>query len=198
MKRRAPSGPIDARLHRCARRHPHGCHSAAAPARRQPRHGPHQWLADRDRIGAGKQCLKAQPIFLVTERESVGTHGLVHVDAQRRVICPGDVCGLGKSIEVRSHHDGDERHRHAQAAATCGLFVDETPVSGTALSVLLRRTRIIEREFDVVEAGYLHVVQRRDRIAVRGDGELDRLAAQIVDQRPKLRMHAILAGAEVD
>src|SRR5262249_56053143 len=76
--------------------------------------------------------------------------------------------------------------------------VMRAPVPGPGLRSLPGRSRIIEREFDVVEAGYLHVAQRRDRIAVRGDGELDRLAAQIRHQLPKLRMHAVLAGAEVD
>src|SRR5207249_857293 len=66
------------------------------------------------------------------------------------------------------------------------------------LPVLLRLRRIVEREFDIVKSLHVCVVQRFDRIAVRGDREFDRLGAQILHKRAKLGMHAVLAGAEID
>src|SRR5262245_62387029 len=71
------------------------------------------------------------------------------------------------------------------------------PVSRAALLVLLRLGRIVERKFDVLKSADFPIVQRRDRIAVRGDRQLDWLGAQIVDERLELGMQAILAGAEI-
>ena len=50
---------------------------------------------------------------------------------------------------------------------------------------------------NVAESRDLRVVQRCDRIAVRGDRELDRLGAEIIHKPGKIRVHPVLAGAQV-
>ncbi len=57
---------------------------------------------------------------------------------------------------------------------------------------------IVDRELDVREGAHVLVVDHRDRVAVRGDGELDRLAPEHVEHRLEVRVHAVLARPEVD
>src|SRR5262245_2809718 len=197
IERCARSRPIHARLHRRARCHPHGGNPAAAAAGRQSCHRAHQRLADRNRLGLRKEGPEAVPVFFIGEGENVGADRLIDIDAQRGLICFRYLGDLGQAIVVRSHHDGDERDRHAELAAACGLLVNEPPVSRAALLVLLRLGRIVERKFDILKSADFPIVQRRDRIAVRGDRQLDWLGAQIVDERLELGMQAILAGAEI-
>src|SRR5262249_50129680 len=77
-------------------------------------------------------------------------------------------------------------------------FVNKAPVSWAALAVLLCFVRIVEGKLHVGKGADLGGVERCDRVTVRRDGELDRLLAQPADDGTELRVHAVLAGAEVD
>ena len=160
-------------------------------------HGAHQRLADRDRVRLGEERLEAGPVLLVGERIGVAADRLIDVDPQRRVVGLGDRADLGEAVEVRTHHDGDERHRNPEPAAARRLPVQEIPVAGSALAVLLVPRRVIERELDILEGRHVRIVQDLDRVAVGGDRQLERLRPKIGQHGAELRVHSVLAGAEV-
>ena len=76
--------------------------------------------------------------------------------------------------------------------------MDQLPVSAAALGVLVCFSGIIEREFYVVKCAHLLVLKNCDAVSVRGDRELYRLSAQKVEKGQKVRVHSILAGAQID
>ncbi len=76
--------------------------------------------------------------------------------------------------------------------------MDQIPIAGAALRVLLILRRIIDRELDIAELRQLLVAQDRDRIAVGRHGQLERLAREIGDDGVELGMQPVLARAEID
>jgi len=64
-----------------------------------------------------------------------------------------------------------------QPHAAFRLLVDQRPIAGSALCILLRLRGVIERELDVVEGAQFVVIQNGHAVAVRSDRELDGLCA---------------------
>ena len=62
---------------------------------------------------------------------------------------------------------------------------------------MLFTRRVVERELQIVEGSKLLVRQESHAEAVGGHGQLDVPAPQERQHLAKLRMHAVLAGAEV-
>jgi len=196
-QRVAWSGPVDARLHRRPRRDPHRARTTSAFSARQPGHGPHEWLTYGEHVGLGEEQLERFPVLLVGQREGVRAHRLADVHAQGRPVTRGDARKLHQPPEIRTHHDGDDRDRYAEPAAPFSLRVHEIPVARAALRVLLLACRVVERELQVVEPTNLLVGQQRHAQAVRGHRQLDVPAPQKRQHLAKLRVHAVLTGAEI-
>ena len=131
-----------------------------------PAIAPDERLTDGDDVGLPEELLEPAPVFVVGESEDVASHGLIDIDPQRRVERPRDLRNLGQPVEIRFHHHGNDRYADPEPAASRRLLVDEIPVAGAPLCVLLLAMGIIEREFDVGEAAQLLVVEHRDRMAV--------------------------------
>jgi len=68
---RASAWPVDAGLNGCARRNADSGDAATTLAWRQPGHGVHQRLADREHVGPVEEKLKPSPVLLVGEREAI-------------------------------------------------------------------------------------------------------------------------------
>src|SRR2546425_3481652 len=192
--------PIYARLCRSPWRHPHGRHTAATLAieRRQASHRAYQRLADGNYLRLGKQLTKAAPIFFIRQSIKGAAHALVNIDAQRRAKFLRHARDLRQLEIIRFHHDRDDRHRHTQARAAFSLFVNKFPVSVATLRVLLTFGRIVQREFHVMKTLHALIIERRDAMSIRSDCELHRLGAKKIENREKVRMHAILAGTEIN
>jgi hypothetical protein len=77
------------------------------------------------------------------------------------------------------------------------LRVHQIPVARAALRVLLFPGRIVEREFEIVEAAKLVVIEDGDAHAVRGHRQLDIAAAQQRKHLAEARVHAVLARAQI-
>jgi hypothetical protein len=196
-ERVARAGPVHAGLDRRAWRHAHRPFAAAALAAWQPRHRPHERLAYRERVGFREEALEPLPVLLVLQRERLRAHRLVDVHSQRSTIRGGDAGELRETQVVRSHHDGDERDRHAEPPAARRLLVDEVPVAGTALRVLLLLRRIVERQLHVVKGAELLVREGGDAVPIGGHGELHVAAHEEREQLPEPRVEPVLAGTEV-
>src|SRR5262249_16740825 len=168
------SRPVDAGLGGAARRHAKGADAAAARTLWETGHSAHQRLADGDGIGCGKERAEPCPILFIGEREGVGADRLINIDAKRRTKAAGDSGYLRQAEMVRLHHHGDEGDWHAEPNAARRLLVDEPPIAGAALPILLGLRRVVERKFDVLEHLELFILEQRDAMAVRSDGELER------------------------
>jgi hypothetical protein len=122
---------------------------------------------------------------------------LADVHAQGRAVPLGDARNFGEPPEIRPHHHRDDRDGYAEPAAPFRLRVHQIPVARAALRVLFFTRRVVEREFQIVERAKLVVAQKRDAQAVRRHRQLDVPAAQKCEHLAKLRMHAVLARAEI-
>ena len=76
---------------------------------------------------------------------------MIDVKPQRCVIGFCDCGDLAEAVEIASHHHGNEGDWNAKAAAAGGLFMDERPVTGATLGVLLSFMGVIEGEFNFME-----------------------------------------------
>ena len=61
------------------------------------------------------------------------------------------------AVVVGLHHHGNERHGDAQLPTACGLLMEELPVAGAALLILLDLGGIIERKLDITEGGEIRI-----------------------------------------
>src|SRR5208282_4071095 len=191
------SWPINTGLRSSTWRNPHGAHAASTPQWREPRHRSNQWLANGDHIRLCKKPPEAFPVLFVGKRVEVGSHRLVHIHSQGSVKLFGYSRDLRQARVVRLHHDGDNGYGHAQSHTTFRLLVDQGPIAGSALCILLGFGRVIERELDVMKDAQFVVLQNCDAVAVGSDGQFDGLRSQVTQYRFELWMHAVLAGAEI-
>src|SRR5260370_2021757 len=99
---------------------------------------------------------------------------------------------------VRLHHYSDEGDRDPQPDASCSLIVDQSPIAGTALGILLTFGRIIKGKLDIVKGPKLVVCENGRAMPVRCNGELQRQRAEVGQNLSELRMHSVLAGAQID
>src|SRR5216684_2468996 len=178
-KRLARSGPINAGLCGGSRCHSNGANSTSSSQRWEAHYGSNQWLANSDHIGLRKEATEPRPILLITQRINVRSHCLIHVNSQGSVKLFGYSRNIRQTQVVRLHHDGDNSYGHAQSHTTLCLLVNESPVAGTALCILLGLSWVIDRELDVVEGAQFVVFQNSHAVAVGSDGELDGLCAQV-------------------
>ena len=139
----------------------------------EPRHRSHQRLANGDHVRLRKEAPEPLPILFVGQRINVGSHRLVHVHPQRSVKLFGYSRHIRQTQIVRLHHDGDDGYGHTKPHATFCLLVDQIPIAISALCILFRLRRVIERELDVVKGAQLMVFQSSNTVAVGSDGELD-------------------------
>ena len=75
--------------------------------------------------------------------------------------------------------------------------MDERPVPQPALHILFHLGGVIERELDVMEGTQFAVLQDGDAVTVGSNGELDRLGAQVRQNRPEVGMHSVLACPQI-
>jgi len=136
--------------------------------------------------------------LLVRERENVRSYRLTDVHAQRRSVPTRDGRYRREAAEVRPHHHRHDCDRYAQAAAALRLRVHQIPVPGAPLRVLFFPRRVVERELQIVEGSDFVVAQQRDAQAIRRHGKLHVAAPQQRQHLAKLRMQAVLTGAEID
>src|SRR5258708_32988189 len=99
---------------------------------------------------------------------------------------------------VRLHHYSDEGDRDPQPDASCSLIVDQSPIAGTALGILLTFGRIIQRKLDIAKGSKRVVWENGRAMAVRWNAELQRHRAEVGQNLSELRMHSVLAGAQID
>jgi hypothetical protein len=104
---------------------------------------------------------------------------------------------LRQAQVVRLHHDRDDGYRHAEPYATFRLPVDHLPIAVSALCILFRLRRVIERKLNIVKGAQLVVFQHGNTMAVGSDRKLDGLFAQVRQNRFKVWMHPVLASAQI-
>src|SRR6202023_908867 len=176
---------------------PHGAYATSSRKRWKPRHRSNQRLANGDHVRFRKQTPEPFPILFVRQRINVGSHRLVHVHTQRSAKLFGYSRDRRQPQVVRLHHDRDDGYRHTEPYATFCLPVDQLPIAVSALCILFRLRRVIERKLDVVKGAQFVVFQNSNTMAVGSDGELDGLCAQIGQYRFKLWMHSVLTGTQI-
>jgi hypothetical protein len=98
---------------------------------------------------------------------------------------------------VRLHHDRDDGYGHTQPDTTFCLLLDQLPVAVSALCILFSLRRVIERKLDVMEGAQVMVFQNGNTVTVGSDGELHRSSSQVNQYSLVVRMHSVLAGAEI-
>jgi hypothetical protein len=76
--------------------------------------------------------------------------------------------------------------------------MNEFPVSGTALRILLRLGGVIEGKLNVVKGTNFAVCQDSDAMTIGSYGELDGSCMQVSQYRFEVRMQAILSGPQID
>jgi len=82
--------------------------------------------------------------------------------------------------------------------AASGLLVNERPIAGTALGILLSFVRVVDGEFELVKGPEILIRQDLHGVPVRSHGQLERLLPQIGEDRCEIRMKAVLTGSEID
>ena len=102
----------------------------------------------------------------------IGSHRLVHIYSQRSVKLFGHSRDIRQTQVVRLHHDRDDGYGHAEPYATFCLLVDQLPIAVSALCILFRLRRVVERKLNIVKGAQLVVVKNGDAVAVGSDGEL--------------------------
>src|SRR4051794_39353093 len=192
------SRPVHARLHRRSRRDPYGPRAASTLSTGQPKHRPDEGLAYDEYVRLGEKQLEGFPVLLVRERENVRSYRLTDVPAKGPPVPPRDAPSRREAAEVRPHHHRHDCDRYAQAAAALRLRVHQIPVSRAPLRVLFFPRRVVERELQIVESSNFVVAQQRDAEAIRRHGKLHVAAPQQRQHLAKLRMQAVLTGAEID
>src|SRR5207249_9775281 len=75
--------------------------------------------------------------------------------------------------------------------------MDECPIAIPALCILFGLRGVIERELDVMEGTELIVFQNSNTMTIGSDCELHPCRLQVGQYRLKVRMHAVLTGAEI-
>src|SRR5262249_2565383 len=75
--------------------------------------------------------------------------------------------------------------------------MDKLPISRAALGILFRLGGIVQRKLDVVEGAEFMVFENSDTVTIGSDGELDGLRSQVSQYRLELRMHPVLARAQI-
>src|SRR5205823_13220932 len=101
--------------------------------------------------GLLKYGTKASPVLLVAQGKLVRTHGLVNVEAQRRLVALDHARHFGKAQIVRLHDYSDEGDRDPQPDAACCLIMDQRPIAGTALATCLRSGGLTRKDCDLVK-----------------------------------------------
>src|SRR5437867_4577094 len=76
--------------------------------------------------------------------------------------------------------------------------MDQPPVSGTALGILLTFGGIIQGELDIVKGSKLVVCENGRTMPIRGDGELYWQSAEVGQNLSELRVHSVLTGAQIN
>src|SRR5205814_4836497 len=104
---------------------------------------------------------------------------------------------LGETQVVRLHHDRDDGYRHAEPYATSCLPVDQLPIAVSALCILFGLRWVIERKLNIMKGAHLVVFQHSNTMAVGSDRKFDQFLAQVRQNLFEIRMHAVLAGAQI-
>src|SRR6266852_760474 len=76
--------------------------------------------------------------------------------------------------------------------------MDQRPIAGTALGVLLTFGGIIQGELDIVKGSKLVICEHCRAVTVRGDGKLHRLSAEVGQNLSELRVHSVLTSAQIN
>src|SRR5215469_15770602 len=75
--------------------------------------------------------------------------------------------------------------------------MDELPISEAALFILLRLGRVIERKLYVVEGAQFVIFQNSNTATIGSYGESDRSRSQVIQYFLEVRMHPVLARAQI-
>src|SRR5262249_3138438 len=94
-------------------------------------------------------------------------------------------------------HYTNERDGNSQPDAPRGLLMDQCPITGTSLCVLRSLGRIVEGELDVMKGAQFIIAKHGSTVAIRGDRELYRFSPEVSQNLAELRMHSVLAGAQI-
>src|SRR5258708_35022802 len=76
--------------------------------------------------------------------------------------------------------------------------MDQRPIAGTTLGILLTFGGIIQGELDIVKGTELVICEHCRAVTVRSDGELHRLSAKVGQNLSELRLHSVLTGAQIN
>src|SRR5258708_3476724 len=76
--------------------------------------------------------------------------------------------------------------------------MDQRPIAGTTLGILLTFGGIIQGELDIVKGTELVICEHCRAVTVRSDGELHRLSAKVGQNLSELWVHSVLAGAQIN
>src|SRR5579872_401554 len=198
IRQRLPcSWPINAGLCRRAWGNPHGAYTASSAERRKARYGSNQRLTNGDYVCLRKETPEPLPILLIGQGINVGSHRLIHIYSQGSAKPFGYARYVRQTQVIRLHHYGDNRYGHAQPYATLGLLMNEFPIAVSALCILFWLRRIVERKLNVVKGAHLLITKNGNAVAIRCDGQLYRLSAQVGQYVPEVWMHSVLASAEI-
>ena len=91
------------------------------------------------------------PILFVSQGIEIRAHRLVNVNPPRRPVAHDHTRYLSQAQIVGLHHYTDKRDRSSQPDTARRLLVDQRPIAGTALRILLAFSGVIQGKFDVVK-----------------------------------------------